>query len=160
MYIICRLQTVLLDYEAFDGNSRPRLETSFWIPIVLSLGSALLLAELLIYFYIFVILLKYNNGLQILTLEKKKTRNKVNAQTLLGQYILFVANVVYVFFLSVAFSEKMGISSDAKDLGVIIKALEFGIFSLVHCVLIPELRIEIRNHLPKHFGHAAVAPLR
>ena len=138
-----------MDYQALDGMSMPRLEASFWIPIVLQLGSALLFAELLIYIYIFIFLLKYNNGLQILALEKKKKRNKVNAQTLLGQYIVFVSNVVYVFFLAVAFSEKMGISPDAKDLGVIIKALEFGIFSVVHCLLIPELRSDFKKYLPR-----------
>jgi hypothetical protein len=114
------------------------------------MGIALLVCELSIYVYFFVYLYKYNNGLQILTQEKKKSRNKTNAQTLVGQFILFVAFFVYIVFLSFAFSSgETGIAADTKDLGVIVKALEFGLFSLIQCLLIPDMRGQLKKYLPR-----------
>ncbi len=58
-----------------------------------------------------------------------------------GQFYLFVTDTVYIVFLSFAISPGTAtISSDAKDIAAFVKTLEFGILSLVHCLLIPELR--------------------
>jgi hypothetical protein len=143
---------VLLDYQALQENSQPRQEHSILIPFILKIGAACLMSQLLIYIYFFVHLYKYNNGLQILTREKKKSRIKTNVQTLLGQFVLFVIVSVYIVFMSLAFAPEItGISPDTKDLGVVVKTLEFGLFSLIHCFLIPELRGCFKKLWPKPF---------
>jgi hypothetical protein len=125
-------------------------EHSIWIPIVLKIGTAGLICEFLIYIYLFVYLYKYTSGLQILTLEKKKSRNKSNAQTLFGQFVLFISLSAHIVFMSLAFSTgKNAFAADTKDLGVIVKSLEFGLFSLVHCLLIPELRVSFKKIVKK-----------
>jgi hypothetical protein len=58
-----------------------------------------------------------------------------------GQFYLFAMDTVYVVFLSFAISPGTAtISSYAKDIAAFVKTLEFGILSIVHCLLIPELR--------------------
>ena len=139
-----------MDYQALSKNGIPRQEHSVWIPFVFKIATAILVCELSMYVYFFAYLYKYNNGLQILTQEKKKLRNKTNAQTLIGQFVLFVSFFAYVVFLSLAFSSgETGIAADTKDLGVIVKSLHFGLFSLIHCLLIPEMRENFKKYLPK-----------
>lgn len=142
------LQMILLDYREVAKTSPMRLEESFWIPTLLKLGVVFFFAELFCYAYFFWYLYKHDNGLHILSKEAKRARHKTNAQTFMGQSILFLATVTNTLFLSVAFSPGM-VPPDTKDFGVILKYTEFGILSMVHCLLIPDMRIRVHKLLNK-----------
>ena len=140
-------QTVLLDYQSLEINGEQRIEETFWIPVVLQIGNFLIISELLCYIYFFWDLYKYNNGLSIIPQETKKSRNRTNAQTMMGQFYMFLTNALFIMFLTVGFSSTNSpVSAETKDLGVIFKSLEFGLFSFMHCYLIPELRIVILKY--------------
>ena len=84
---------------------------------------------------------KHNNGLSVLPPEVKKSRNHSNAHTMMGQFYFFISETLYMSFVFLIFA--LGVnkeSSYAKDIGVVYKHLEFGIISVIQCLLIPELR--------------------
>jgi hypothetical protein len=134
-------QTNFLDYVQAGKTDQFKSEFSYWIPILYQIGLAIYLCELVGYLIFFYFLYNYNKGLQIITQETKKFRNKTNAQTMMVQFYLFVTDTVYIVFLYFAILPGTAtVLSDAKDIGSFLKPLEFGILSMVHCLLIPELR--------------------
>lgn len=132
---------IVLDYREVAKASPVRLNESFWIPSLLKMAVVFFFAELSCYVFFFGYLYKHDNGLHILSRETKKARNKTNAQTFMGQSILFLATFSYNLFLYIAFLPGV-VAPETKDFGVIIKYTEFGILSMVHCLLIPEIRIK------------------
>ena len=101
------------------------------------------LSELFCYINFFVFLYNYNNGLHILSQETKQRRNKTNSQTMIGQFYVFLTETFYILFLYVTFLPGIdSILPEVKDVGAFVKTFEFGILSMVHCLLIPDLRIK------------------
>ena len=130
---------IMLDYREVSKAGSMRQDESFWIQTLLKIGVGFFFAELICYVYFFYYLYKHDNGLHILSKEAKNARNKTNAQTFMGQSILFLATVSYTLFLYIAFLPG-ALDPETKDFGVIVKYTEFGILSIVHCLLIPDLR--------------------
>jgi hypothetical protein len=59
---------------------------------------------------------------------------------MMGQFYLFFTDTVYMLVLTLAVLPGTdSISYDTKDIAYI-KPIEFGILSVIHCLLIPELR--------------------
>ena len=76
----------------------------------------------------------------------KVSRNRANSQTMMGQFYFFVTDTLYGTFIFLAFAPGMNkISHNGKDIAVFVKNLEFGIVSVVQCLLIPELRRKMFN---------------
>ena len=100
-----------------------------------------MISESFCYSLFFQYLFKHNNGLSFLVPEEKKSRNRSNAQTMMGQFYFFITETFYLIFIFVAFSVGGEITSlPSKDIAVIYKTIEFGLISVGHCLLIPEIR--------------------
>jgi hypothetical protein len=67
---------------------------------------------------------------------------------MMGQFYFFITDMLYGIFIFLAFAPGMKkISHNGKDIAVFVKTLEFGIISVVHCLLIPDIRRKIVNRL-------------
>jgi hypothetical protein len=109
--------------------------------VVLTFAVFLYTTEICCYLKIFHYLYVYNDGISFLPSETKQKRNKTNAQTMMAQFYIFIADTLYVVFLFLAFLPGISpVSSHLKDLGIFLRTLDFGLVSFIHCLLIPELR--------------------
>jgi hypothetical protein len=126
-----------------------KTENPFWVPLTGIIGIALGLVELLSYIYLFYYLFKHNQTLHILPEEARKSRNKFNAVTMMGQFYFYMTDQVYILFLIVTFVSRNTFPPDTKDLIAVLKTAEFGIFSVVQCFLIPEIRIKMQHKMQK-----------
>jgi hypothetical protein len=110
---------------------------------LVSYAAFLYTSELGCYMQLFHYLYVHNNGIGILSVEVKKRRNKTNAQTMMGQFYFFIVDTLHATFIFLAFLPGISpVSSELKDLGIFIKYLDFGLVSLIQCLLIPDLRRE------------------
>ena len=131
----------MIDYtNAGLGHTIPKEEIS-WITLVLAFGFVIYLTELFIYIYLFLYLYHHNSDTFVLKIEEKKSRNKNNAQTLVGQFYLFVTDLSYILLLFLFSAPKQ--ISHSKDIVAFLKQMEFGISFLVQCLLIPVQRRKI-----------------
>ncbi len=65
---------------------------------------------------------------------------------MVGQFYFFITDMLYGIFIFFAFAPGMKkISHNGKDIAAFIKTLEFGIISVVYCLLIPEIRRDMVN---------------
>ena len=131
----------MIDYtNAGLGHTISKEEVS-WITLVLAFGFVVYLTELFIYIYLFLYLYHHNSDTFVLRVEEKKSRNRNNAQTLVGQFYLFVTDLSYILLLFLFTAPK--VSSHSKDIVAFLKQMEFGISSLVQCLLVPVQRRKI-----------------
>ena len=145
-------QTVVLDYIQAGMKTPFKTDQPFWMPFSGALGLCLGIAELYSYFSIFVYLHKHNQTLHILPEETKSSRNKFNAQTMMGQFYLYMTDTSYVIFLTIAImSGPHTLQPDTKDLFVLVKVTEFGFLSVIHCLLIPQLRATLFKKICSKF---------
>jgi len=101
----------------------------------------LYISELCCYLKLFHYLYTHNENIGILTPDVKSKRNRTNAQTMMGQFYFFVADTIYVIFGFVAFLPGITpVSAELRDLVIFLKTLDFGLVSLIHCLLIPDIR--------------------
>ncbi len=138
------IQDVLLEYSGFGKKMESNNEAMF-VAAVLFLGVIIYFSEAFCYVTFFAFVYKHNNGLSILTSEVKKSRNHSNAHTMMGQFYFFVTETIYMLFMFCLFA--FGISKkyfNAKDIGVLYKNLEFGLISIVQCLMIPEIRQKLQ----------------
>ncbi len=113
-----------------------------WIPIVVfTVGMLLYIFELGCYLKLFHYLYIHNERIGILTPDIKSKRNKTNAQTMIGQFYFFVSDTLYMVFAFVTFLPGIiPVSAELKDLVIFLKTLDFGLVSLIQCLLIPDIR--------------------
>ena len=138
------LQEIVLDYIQAGMKTQYKTENAFWIPFLGGFVLGLGFVELFSYIYIFVYLYQHNQTLHILTEETKKSRNKFNLHTMMGQFYLYITDTVYVAFIMAAFTAGTNImEAETKDLFVLVKVTEFGVLAVVHCLLIPQLRVKL-----------------
>ena len=131
----------MIDYISFSQKKENKDEAIF-IAIVASIG--IYISEAFCYLSFFLFLYKHNNGLSILPAELKKSRNRSNAQTMMGQFYLFITEAVYMLLLFLIFV--IGLNNRfpyARDIGAVYKEIEFGLVSIIQCLMIPELRKSI-----------------
>ena len=133
----------MTDYVSFRQKDENNDEAIF-AAIVIGIDVLIYLAEAICYLIFFLILYKHNNGLSILPADVKKSRNNANAHTMMGQCFLFITETVFMLILFLIFV--FGLNKhfpNAKDVGLIYKEVEFGLVSLIQCLMIPELRKSI-----------------
>jgi hypothetical protein len=80
-------------------------------------------------------------------IDHRKSRNRSNVQTMMGQFFLYLTDTVYVVFLVVAFIWSSSFEPETKDLVAILKNVDFGLLSVVHYLLIPELRTKVAHKI-------------
>ena len=147
-------QVVLLDYIQAGFNAPFIIEKPFWMPFSGAIALFLGIAELYSYVYLFLYLYKHNQTLHILPEETKISRNKFNAQTMVGQFYLYITDTAYAIFLTIAVMSGPGtLLPETKDMIVLVKLSEFGFLSIIHCLLIPQLRTSIFNKVHLKFEH-------
>ena len=130
----------MIDYISF-GQKKANNDEAILTAIVASIGIIMYISEALCYLSFFLFLYKHNNGLSILPAEVKKSRNHSNAQTMMGQFYLFISETLYMVLLFLIFALRVEKhNSNAKDIGAVYKELEFGLVSVIQCLMIPELR--------------------
>ncbi len=131
---------MFLDYTEFGKRMESSHEAIF-TAIVLFLGVIVYISEAFCYAAFFIFVFNHTNGLSILTSEAKKSRNHSNTHTMMAQFYFFVTETIYMFFIFCLFA--LGITKKyvyAKDIGVLYKTLEFGLISIVQCLMIPDIR--------------------
>ncbi len=139
------MKDVFLDYIRFGQKLESNNEVIF-TSVILFFGVIVYLSEAFCYVTFFFFVYNHNNGLSILTSEVIKSRNHSNAHTMLGQFYFFMTETIYMFFIFLLFAFGIGKkNSHAKDIGVLYKNLEFGMISVVQCLMIPEIRQKIYN---------------
>ncbi len=139
------MKDVFLDYIRFGQKLESSNEVIF-TSVILFFGVIAYLSEAFCYVTFFVFVYNHNNGLSILTSEVIKSRNHSNTHTMLGQFYLFMTETIYMFFIFLLIA--FGIDKKhphAKDIGVLYKNLEFGMISVVQCLMISEIRQKIYN---------------
>jgi len=137
----------MMDYVRFSQQNESNDE-SVLIAIVASIAVIIYVTEAFCYIIFFITLFKHNNGLSILPAEVKKSRNHSNAHTMMGQFYLFITETIYMVLLFLIFALGINkVSSNAKDIGAVYKELEFGLVSVVQCLMIPELRNVIVKYI-------------
>ena len=145
-------QTVVLDYIQAGMKTPFKTDKPLWLPISGMFGVSLSAVELFSYIYIFLYLHQHNRTLHILPEETKKSRNKFNAQTMLGQIYLYITDLIYFLFLMVAFAFGTSyVAAETKDLIGLVKITEFGVLSAIHCLLIPQLRNTVFDKVQMEF---------
>jgi hypothetical protein len=142
-----------LDYIQAGMTTAFKTDKPFWLPIGGALAIGMGMMELFSYINIFHYLYKHNQTINILPEETKKYRNKVNAETMVGQFYLFITDAIYIFFLLATFAPGYALPPETKDLITLLKNAEFGLMSVAHCMLIPQLRTKIFNRI-KRFSNA------
>jgi hypothetical protein len=143
------LQDILLDYIQAGMKTPFKTEKPFWLPIGGAIAIGLSIIELFSYFYIFYYLYKHDTALSILPEETKKSRNRYNAQTLMGQFYLYLTDTGYLVFLLVTFLPGYSLPPETKDFIAVLKNAEFGVLSFMHCFLIPHYRARIIEKFKK-----------
>jgi len=124
------------------GSLKEEIPTKGWIPlVVLTFGMFLYVTEIGCYIKIFHYLYVYNNGISFLPRETKQKRNKTNAQMMMAQFYIFIADTLFAVFIFVSFLPGISlVPHRLMGLGTFLKTLDFGLVSFIHCLLIPELR--------------------
>ena len=131
-----------------------KTDQPFWMPFSGAVGLCLGILELYSYIYLFLYLYKHNKTLHILPEETKISRTKFNAQTMMGQFYLYLTDTAYVIFLTLtAMIGPNTLLPETKDMIVLVKLTEFGVLSVIHCLLIPKLRTTIFNKVNLRFEH-------
>ena len=140
----------MTDYVSF-GQKDENNDEAFFAAIVTGICVIIYIAETCCYLSFFLILYKHNNGLSILPAELKKSRNCSNAQTMMGQFYLFITEAVYMLLLFLIFV--IGLNNRfpyARDIGAVYKEIEFGLVSIIQCLMIPDLRKSILKFVKGH----------
>ena len=128
-------------------------ENTKWITLALVVACTFYILELVLYLNLFHFIYKHDSGSFALRPEVKKSRNNCNAQTMMGQFYLFLTDTWYSLFLLFAFAQGVEtMHPETKDIGAFLKSLEFGFLSLVQCFLIPEQRRKV----DKWFHHSKI----
>ena len=124
------------------GSLKEEIPTKGWIPLVVStFGMFVYTTEIGCYLKIFHYLYVYNNGISFLPPEAKKKRNKTNAQMMMAQFYIFIADTLFAVSVFVSFLPGNSIVPHSiTGLGGFLKASDFGLVSFIHCLLVPELR--------------------
>lgn len=135
-------QATLLDYaKAADphfNNSRVLMAISF------SISTIVVILEMICYILFFWTIYKHNSGSSVLPMETKKSRNRANAQTMMGQIYFFMLDITYMLFNAFALGPGAQIiSGTSKDIVVTLKTLDIAIVSVTHCLFITEIRHKI-----------------
>ena len=100
--------------------------------------------EMICYLVFFAAIFKYTNGASILPAETKKSRNRANAQTMMGQIYFFMLEILYLVLNAIALGLGDQTSSSLpRDIGATYRILEIVIVSVTHCFLIQEIRNRI-----------------
>jgi hypothetical protein len=82
----------------------------------------------------------YHRNQLLLPPEAKKKRNKTNAQMMMAQFYIFIADTLFAVSVFVSFLPGNSIVPHSiTGLGGFLKASDFGLVSFVHCLLVPEL---------------------
>ena len=141
-------QSILLDYAKaadphFDGS-----KTLTFFSICVS--TIVVILEMICYLIFFISIFKYNNGASILPIETRKSRNRANAQTMMGQIYFFLLDIFFMILnvIALGFADKKS-SATLKDILVTFKFIELLIISVTHCLLIPEIRNKIMTPFSK-----------
>ena len=62
---------------------------------------------------------------------------------MIGQFSVFATETIYILFLYVTFLPGTdSLLPNVREVGAFVKTLEFGILSIFHCLLIPDLRMK------------------
>ena len=151
-------QQNLLDYaQAADphfDNGRILMYFSY------SITTISVVLEMICYLVFFAAIFKYTNGASILPAETKKSRNRANAQSMMGQIYFFMLDIIFLVLNAIAlgFGDQTR-SSLPKDIGATYKMLEIVIISVTHCFLIQEIRnrimlkiLKIKNSVSNAFN--------
>ena len=151
-------QKNLLDYaQAADphfDNSRILMYFSY------SISTISVVLEMICYLVFFAAIFKYTNGASILPAETKKSRNRANAQTMMGQIYFFMLEILYLVLNAIALGLGDQTSSSLpRDIGATYRILEIVIVSVTHCFLIQEIRnrimlkiLKIKNSVSNAFN--------
>ena len=146
------MQSILLDYIQAGTTAQFKTEKPFWIPLVGFIGISIGLSEIIIYFYIFYYLYKYNETSQLLPEETKKSRHRFNAQTMVGQFYFYITDTVYLLFILITFMPSINaVAPETKDIISLVKTAEFGLMSVLQMLLIPALRKDLFKHVQNQF---------
>ena len=116
--------------------------------------------EMICYLVFFAAIFKYTNGASILPAETKKSRNRANAQTMMGQIYFFMLEILYLVLNAIALGLGDQTSSSLpRDIGATYRILEIVIVSVTHCFLIQEIRnrimlkiLKIKNSVSNAFN--------